>query len=163
MSCPKTHKKAGNKKKKVVHAEILTGSLHKSQLEAPEVVTSKTHYKLALEAHQARTKKPKRKRSPTNSCTEPQGTRIVTVMETLPVITWIVPLKIRYVHNATNGICYPYGGNGSSVINAIHGCMLHALELVKGWGYANVICVKLSIRLLSIMLLSAHCNSERLL
>ena len=51
-------------------------SLHNSQLEAREAVTSKTNYKSISEAYQARTKKPKRKRSSTNnSCTEPQGTK----------------------------------------------------------------------------------------
>ena len=70
---PKFDRKARSQKRKPAHAEILTGSLHKSQLESREAVTSKTHYKTASEAHQARTKKHKRKRSSTNSCTEPQG------------------------------------------------------------------------------------------
>ena len=37
--------------------------------------------------------------------------------------------------------------------------MFHALELVNGREYSNVICVKLSARLFWIMLLSAQCAS----
>ena len=64
-------------KKKVARAKILTRFLHKSQLEARETVTSKIDLKLVPEAYQARTKKPKRKRSPIDSCTESQGTKTV--------------------------------------------------------------------------------------
>ena len=39
----------------------------------------KTDLKLVLELYQVRTKKPKRKRSPTNSCKEAQGTNTDTV------------------------------------------------------------------------------------
>ena len=73
----KAHGKAGTKKRKVAQAEILTGSLHKSQLKAREAFTSKTDLKSVQEAYQARTKKPKCKRSPTNSCIELNGTKIV--------------------------------------------------------------------------------------
>ena len=73
MPSPKPHRKAGSKKRKVTHAKPLTGFVHKSQLEAREAVTSKTNAKSVPEAYQARTKKPKRKRSPTNSCTEPSA------------------------------------------------------------------------------------------
>ena len=81
MPSPKPHRKAATKNRKVAHAKILTGSLHKLQLEAREAFTSKTDLKSVPEACQARTKKPKRKRSPTNSCTEPQGTKIVKLRE----------------------------------------------------------------------------------
>ena len=58
MSSPKPHRKAGTKKKKVAHAEIVPGSLHKSPLEAHEAVTSKTDLELVPEVYQVRTKKP---------------------------------------------------------------------------------------------------------
>ena len=61
----------------MAHAKILTGSIHKSQLEAHETVTSKTKYTLVPEAYQARAKKPKRKPSSTNTCTERHGTKTV--------------------------------------------------------------------------------------
>ena len=75
MSSPKAHRKAGTKKRKVALAKILTGPRHKSQLEAREAVTynSTPDLKSGPEAYQARTKKPKHKRSPTNSCIEPLG------------------------------------------------------------------------------------------
>ena len=64
----------GTKKRKVAFAKILTRFLHKAQLEARETVTD---LKSVPEAYQATTKKHKRKRSSTNSCTEPQGTKTV--------------------------------------------------------------------------------------
>ena len=45
MSSPKPHRKAETKKRKVTHAKFLTGSLHKSQLEAREAVKFKTDLK----------------------------------------------------------------------------------------------------------------------
>ena len=50
MPSPKPHMKAGTKKRKVADAKILTRSLHKSQLEAREAVTSKTDLKSVAEA-----------------------------------------------------------------------------------------------------------------
>ena len=61
----------------MTHAEILTRSLHKSQLEASEAVTSKPNYESVREAYQVRTKKPKRELSSTSSYTEPTGTKIM--------------------------------------------------------------------------------------
>ena len=84
MSPPKTQRKVGTKKRMVAHAEILTGFLRNSQLEASEAVTCKTDPKSVPEAYLARTKKPKRKRLPTNSCTEPQGTKTETVRKHCP-------------------------------------------------------------------------------
>ena len=51
--------------------------LKSSQLEASEAVTSKTNYQSISEGCKARRKNPKSKRSSTNSCTEPQGTKTV--------------------------------------------------------------------------------------
>ena len=77
MSSTKPQRKAGTKKRQVAHATIFTGSVHKTQLEAREAVTSKTDLNSVPEAYHSITKNPKRKRSPTNSCTEPQGTKTV--------------------------------------------------------------------------------------
>ena len=60
----------------MAHAEILTVFLHNSQLEAREAVTCKTDAKSVPEPYQASTKKPKRKRLPTNRYTEPQAQRL---------------------------------------------------------------------------------------
>ena len=76
MPSPKPHRKAGSKKRKVAHDKILTGSFHQTQLEVGEAVTSKTDLKSVPEAYEASAKKPKRKRSPTNSCTEPRAQRL---------------------------------------------------------------------------------------
>ena len=54
------------------------------QLEAREAITSKTDLKSVPEAYQARrTKKSKTKRSPTNTCTEPQGIKTVKQLENM--------------------------------------------------------------------------------
>ena len=75
---PKTHRKAGTKYRKVGHAKILTGSLYKSHFEAHEAATFKTDNESVPEAYPARRiKKSKRKRSPSNTCTEPQGVKTV--------------------------------------------------------------------------------------
>ena len=73
----KAHRKAGTKNRKVGRGDIITGLFHKSQLEARKAFTPKTNDKSVPETYQARTKKAKRKRSSTNSCTEPQGTKTV--------------------------------------------------------------------------------------
>ena len=73
----KVHRKAGTKNRKVGHGDIITGFLHESQLEARKAVTPETSGRSVPETYQARTKKPKYKRSSTNSCTKPQGTRFV--------------------------------------------------------------------------------------
>ena len=57
--------------KKEAHAKIVTGPLHKSELEAREAVHSKTDLKSVPDAFQANTKEPKRKPSPTHSCANP--------------------------------------------------------------------------------------------
>ena len=52
MPSPKPHRKAGTKYRRVAHGKILTGSVHKSQLEAgEEAVTSKTYLKNQYQKH----------------------------------------------------------------------------------------------------------------
>ena len=84
MPQPKPTGKAGNEKRKVAHYDILTGSHHYLQLEAREAVTHKTNYQSVPEAYKATTKKPKRKRSFTNSYTKPQVTKIVKQLRMTP-------------------------------------------------------------------------------
>ena len=106
---PKIYSKVGTKTRKMAHGKILTGSLHDSQLEAREAVIAKKNVKSVPEAYQARTKKPNRKKSSTNSCTEPQGTR--TVKQSGNTASGDVNRAaeiFRYVHNAMNGTCHPY-------------------------------------------------------
>ena len=58
MPSPKLHRKVGTKKGQMAHGTILIGSLHKSQLEAHEAVTSKADLKSISEAYLVKRRNP---------------------------------------------------------------------------------------------------------
>ena len=61
MPSPKPNRRVGTRKRMVAHAKILTGPLHKSQLEARNAVISKTDIKSIPETDEPERRNPNAK------------------------------------------------------------------------------------------------------